>query len=42
MAKSANWKRTWNFHTKVVIHLKDLEYTINELWENELSKLTNY
>lgn len=26
MVKSVNGKTTWNFHTKVVIHLKDLEY----------------
>lgn len=32
-----NVKRTWNFHTKFVIHLKDLEYTTNELLGKELS-----
>lgn len=32
-----NVKRTWNFHTNFVIHLKDLEYTTNELLGKELS-----
>ena len=37
MVKSVNTKTTWNFHTKVVILLKDLEYATNELLGKELS-----
>ena len=31
MVKSVNGKTTWNFYTNVVIHLKKLKYTNNEL-----------